>query len=363
MGKRILLLVFTIGFVTYCTNLNDNPTGSIQGPVEPGSITLSMDMSTAPQNVAEVKGFLARAATDTIFFTFEMHGQKAVAQVNDITPGIWYLQVDAYDARHTILYSGHTSVTVEAGQIIPVYLQLNPVTGGLIIFVSWGNDNIARHILAYFPFDSTAEDFSSFHNHAQIFGNITYAKGVKDLALNFDGKTAYVQIPDLDIYQRNEYTIAFWFCKTDSSIPDTPGYDDVQGLVFKAFNTSKFRDFSFLIGRQNPPFRLVFNIFDSGDSLIFLRAYEAIYPKQWYHVAGVVENHRAYLYLNGELVSETTFTGHQYHSNAPIILGAVPPTDKMIYRYFKGKIDEFVLFDTALSRETIQKIIQRGIRF
>ena len=125
-------------FLNYCTNLNDNPTQPVDQPASEGSVTLNLDMSAAPQNVASVKGFLARAEEDTVFFTFEIRGDKAVAQVENVMSGDWYLQVDACDAQGNVLYTGNTQVTVEAGKIIPVYLQLNPVTGGLIIYVSWG---------------------------------------------------------------------------------------------------------------------------------------------------------------------------------------------------------------------------------
>ncbi len=139
MLKKLALLVSVALFLSYCTNLKDNPTQPVQEPPqEQGSVTLSLDMSAAPQNVANVKGFLARAEEDTIFFTFEIRGDKAVAQVENILPGEWYLQVDACDAQGNVLYTGNTRVTVEAGKIIPVYLQLNPVTGGVIIYVSWG---------------------------------------------------------------------------------------------------------------------------------------------------------------------------------------------------------------------------------
>ncbi len=138
MLKKIALLIGAVLLLNYCTNLNDNPTQPVPGPANEGSITFNMDMSAAPQNVAAIKGFLARADADTVFFTFEIRGDKAIAKVENLLPGDWYLQVDAFDAQNTLLYTGHTNVTVEPGQIIPVYLQLNPVTGGLIITVSWG---------------------------------------------------------------------------------------------------------------------------------------------------------------------------------------------------------------------------------
>ncbi len=137
MFKKLFLLGIAVLFLNYCTKLNDNPTQPIVEN-QSGNITLTMDISGAPQNVAQVKGFLARADQDTVFFTFEIQGNQAIAKIQDLVPGDWYLQVDAVDAQNNVLYTGHTNVTVEAGKVIPVYLQLNPTTGGLIIYVSWG---------------------------------------------------------------------------------------------------------------------------------------------------------------------------------------------------------------------------------
>ncbi len=361
MLKKIALLIGAVLLLNYCTNLNDNPTRPVPEPLSAGSITLDMDMSAAPQNVAAIKGFLARADADTVFFTFEIQGEKAVARVENLLPGNWYLQVDAFDKDSTKCYSGHTTVLVRAGQTIPVYLQLNPVTGSLIIVVEWTNAHLPS-ILAYFPFEGDMEDLSPFHNHGQRFGNTVFSQGIQGLALELDGKTGYALIPHINAYNKDIYSIVFWFYKSDSTIEDTPGWDDVQGLIFKAYDTSKFRDFSILIGGQHSPFHLNFSIYDHGDSLIFLKVYQAISPRTWYHIAGIVNNHRMYLYLNGELLKEIAFGGTLYHSEAPITLGAVPPVERMIHRYFKGKIDEFAIFNGALSQRDIQNIILNGIK-
>ena len=355
--KFVLLFMFLV--ITYCTNLNDNP---VQAPSTPSPDTqLLFTMDTIPANVQSVKGFLARAEFDTIFFDFVLNGNQAHAKVENIQPGTWYLQVDAFGGEGTLLYSGNTFVRVEPGKITPVYLSLNPVTGGLIIFVTWSD--IVHPLLAYFPFDGDMKDLSPYHNNGQRFGRTTFSAGVRGQALEFDGETGYAQIPHINAYNCDVYTVAFWFYKADSSIEDTPGWDDVEGLVFKAYDTSKYRDFSFLIGWQTPPFRFNFSIYNGGDSLLFLRVRDAIVPRTWYHIAGVVGHRKMYLYINGELIKEKTFEGKLYHSDAPIILGAVPPVDRMIHRFFRGKIDELILFDGALPQHDIQKIMLKGIFF
>jgi len=63
------------------------------------------------------------------------------------------------------------------------------------------------------------------------------------------------------------------------------------------------------------------------------------------------------------LILQETFTGWLFHSDAPITLGAVFPVDRMIHRFFKGKIAELVMLGEALSQHAIQKIMINGIYF
>lgn len=137
MLKKLAIIFSVTLFLSYCTNLNDGPTQPTQD-IPSGNITLNLDMQTAPQEIAAVKGFLARADYDTIFFEFDIKGDSAVAQVENLQPGEWYLQVDAYDENGNRKYSGSDYVVVEAGKITPVFLNLDQVTGGITITVSWG---------------------------------------------------------------------------------------------------------------------------------------------------------------------------------------------------------------------------------
>ena len=132
--------------LSHCVNLNDNPTEPVNTSL--GKVTLALSLADAPQNVAAVKGFLARAESDTIRFTFSIMGDSAIAKVQDVPAGAWYLQVDAFGSDGILLYTGNANVTVESGKIIPIYLQLNPATGGLTIHVNWG-PNLSKTFLAF----------------------------------------------------------------------------------------------------------------------------------------------------------------------------------------------------------------------
>lgn len=355
MKKFIIIFGSFILVMIGCQNQIKTPTETL---TPEGNLNLKLDMNNAPTDVVQLKGLL-RNDTDTLQFDFEIKNGYAEALIENISSGLWELQVDALDGNGNIIYTGKTEVFVNPGVVTPVYLHLNPVTGSLQIIVTWGDTR--PELLAYFPFNGDYRDKSKLHNDAIPYGDVKFSDGVFGKAVEFDGDSDFVQIPHLDAYNQDEKTITFWFMKTNDFIQDTPGWDDVEGLVFKSYDTNLYRDFSFLIGKQNPPFRFVFNVYDYGDSLIFLREYDIIEPNNWYHVAGVISPHLAKLYLNGELVLVREFAGELYHNGAPITVGSVPPVDRMIYRYFHGKIDELAIFGRALTDQEVQTIYKFGV--
>lgn len=117
----------------------DNPVSTDETSSSKSSISLSLDMSAAPQDVVSVAGLLTRNDYDSVKFSFIINDTKATAEINDLATGEWLLKVDALDEQKNVLYTGNTRVNVIAGQISPVYLQLDPVSGGLKIIVTWGN--------------------------------------------------------------------------------------------------------------------------------------------------------------------------------------------------------------------------------
>ncbi|NOX88054.1 MAG: hypothetical protein GXO77_03440 [Calditrichaeota bacterium] len=133
MRTFILLLMLSLT-VTFCTQQINEP---VQVNDTPGQLSLTLSMAKAPSEVAGISGTLIKDQ-DTVKFDFEIKDGYAKATVEDLEPGDWYLQVDAYNGESKVIYSGSTSVTVEPGVVTPVYLNLDPTTGSLEIIVTWG---------------------------------------------------------------------------------------------------------------------------------------------------------------------------------------------------------------------------------
>ena len=89
------------------------------------------------------------------------------------------------------------------------------------------------------PFDSDAADESGNDNDGNLFGP-TFQTGIKGNALEFDGENDFAEIPHSSRFNSNAKTISFWFFKNNDSIRETPNKSDLEGLIWKAFDTSFF---------------------------------------------------------------------------------------------------------------------------
>jgi Concanavalin A-like lectin/glucanases superfamily len=347
MYKLAWITLLTFLFIS-CDNKN---------PVDPningsrGQLSFSIDMTQAPDDVASLQGVLSRVDHDTVFFDFEMRDAEAVAEVEGLISGTWLLRVNALDEDGHIIYSGSTDVTVVSGQTTVVYLNLEPTTGNLKIIVTWGGHLSS---VAYFPFDNSVKDKSENENNGTNFG-AHFVEGMWGGSVQFDGEDDYVKIPHHDIFNADAKTISFWFYKENNHIKDTPGFDDVEGLVFKSWDTGLNRSFSFAIKNQEPPFDLKFHTGNGSDSLLLTMAKAAILPQKWYHVAGSLNKDTMSLYLNGKLVARTPFSGKIIHNDSPIVLGMATGNSRKT-RYFNGKIDELYIFDYSFSEDMVESL-------
>lgn len=138
MKKTIYILMLAFLFLIGCTR---NPTDPDGPQKQNGGISFSMDMKKAPSQVVSITGYLTRMNFDTTFLDFEINGDTAYCQVNNLTIGNWTLTVNAMDANGAIWYTGGTAVEIVPGFITPINLTLNPTTGGISISVTWGQNS------------------------------------------------------------------------------------------------------------------------------------------------------------------------------------------------------------------------------
>jgi len=185
---------------------------------------------------------------------------------------------------------------------------------------------------------TTAYDSSGNDNDGTIYGGATWVDGKFGKALNFDGSDDYVNCGNNFVLE--DFTICWWEYPTELASgkfysPICRYYKD--GPVFQ---------------HENEGARLTMYKKD-GDSFQELAwGGVGISINQWYFIAVTFKSSTrvAELYVNGTSKGTLTFNDGTFDNTHDFIIGArVPPG----WRYFKGKIDEVLVFNKTLSVEEI----------
>ncbi len=92
---------------------------------------------------------------------------------------------------------------------------------------------------------------------------------------------------------------------------------------------------------------------DGNGMLTYLSGGDALQPGQWYHLAGTYDGKRMAVYLNGELVAESSEQSGDllYPDHAPFVLGAY--RDDNEFHPHVGAMQDFRLWKTALAADQI----------
>lgn len=200
----------------------------------------------------------------------------------------------------------------------------------------------ANTLVARLQFEDNTMDSSINLNHSAAYGDITYVQGeVGSKAAVLDGLTNFIQLP-ATIANHQEITISTWvYWKGTSS----------SQYIFDFGNN---RDEKMYLSPNVFYKKLRFGI-KNGAAEQRLES-TALPTNEWLHVAVTLGDSHACLYVNGELVDESTkFT--------------ISPIDiKPVLNYigrgqsggllFNGNVDDFRVYNYALSADEITQLIE-----
>lgn len=174
-------------------------------------------------------------------------------------------------------------------------------------------------------------------------------------AMAFDGKDGYIVTPALDarIAGKAPFTAICWF-KTDlvangplwmwgdNSKPSSSS--GAEGPVGWMSSTKKFA-----AGFYN-------------NAHFYAEAKEDYADNRLHVAAQVGDEAKGYLYVDGEFISETT-AGYIYAVNPYLLIGARTKNSGSLLddvEYFKGTIDQIILYDFAMTKEEIKLLSSKG---
>ncbi len=207
---------------------------------------------------------------------------------------------------------------------------------------------VERKLLLYYKFDGNLDDASGFNHHGIGYGGLQFTtdkKGRENSAFYFDGVDDYI---DSDIYfDLDTRTVSIWI-----------NPDSVIGSGKKEDNTKKHiaisQDDNTL---KNGILRIEI---DNGILRLFAGGMSGSYAMQvkedtWYHLVLVRDKKKTLYYINGELVytGNSGHNGSTFNPNKTFIIGAGRSTTN---QFFKGKIDNVRVYNTALSQDEISKL-------
>ena len=226
-----------------------------------------------------------------------------------------------------------------------------------------GQTSVDKNLILYLPFDQQgvkqAIDKSQYGNNGTI-ENAKWVAGKFGNALEFNGSTSRLEIPSSDsLNPEKELSVAMWFKATDQ-LPTAEGARFMDKWGQPGFNAKKNSGYvmAFFPGAHENRLVLHYNMNDfAGKSFVLP------FDDKWHHIAVVLDTAVAGLeaiemYLDGKAEEVGAFF-------LPPPAGVpITPNDVKLkigcgnnpWNYFKGLLDDVVMFSRVLSEDEIKAL-------
>ncbi|MBN2413985.1 T9SS type A sorting domain-containing protein, partial [candidate division KSB1 bacterium] len=202
--------------------------------------------------------------------------------------------------------------------------------------------------IAYFPFDGNLQDTSINLNHGASRGGITFAEGrFGSGALALNKVDAFVQLPSA-ITSQEEMTIACWVY--------WQGGTPLQRIFDFSNNENETMYLTASTGLLGG--KMQFAIKNGGEEQV-LNA--PLLPfKEWAHVAITLNGNEARMYINSTLADESDAFSISPADFKPALnyIGRGQTSEEPL---LNGRIDDFVLYNYALSVDEVVEIYTSGV--
>ncbi|MDX1699477.1 MAG: LamG-like jellyroll fold domain-containing protein, partial [Melioribacteraceae bacterium] len=222
--------------------------------------------------------------------------------------------------------------------------------------------NLEDSLIAHYTFDSNAEDSS----RNQLDGTVYQASLTNDRFLNdssayfFNGIDSYIDLSKNQLLKPNfPISISVWFMK----------HNDEQGWIF-CNNLDSINYYGVFLGFGDS--NKISLHYGNGMQIGRLYSRRSIYSVQsvelakWYHAVGIIESpENMILYLNGkeiDVINSGTADELAYNDGIACI-GKFHNWQNQNARYFNGIIDDFRLYNKALTKNEIEILHQEKFGF
>jgi Concanavalin A-like lectin/glucanases superfamily len=316
--KNISIAIAFLFSLSFFSCRSSNPVEHSLQAAASSKIAVSLLMKGAPQEVTKIVGILSRTGYDTLQSQFVIGSDTASCEFSSIAVGVWHIQVNAYDNSNTMLYSGAADVQVYAGIVTPVNLSLDPVTGSVIVTVTWGTSLTSSQYALLFGSDGSLVAIppaSLFH--LQVF------TVEMDVQIN---NTDTTMVPLLCETNLNQWNRADGF-----SVKWERGYLYLRVAVDSTYSNAVAKPYSFKQG-------------------------------QWVHIAGTYDHQTLRIYVNGNLFVSMPYTSNIYYGSNGFNFGSAYHSLYGGMHYLHGMMDEIRIWNYARTPAQIQQTMKQVLQ-
>ncbi len=239
------------------------------------------------------------------------------------------------------------------------------ICGLLMICSTLFGQIITEDLIGYWPFEGNAEDHSGNNHHGTVYGAVLGMDRFNNTnnSYIFNGVNDCIAIYyDTSLGVNESLTVSFWF---NSDNPSSSGFS----MPIAIAQTFGLRLFYALFNQTSNTYDIMFRLFsdpDNSDSFYsninFLTVHRNChcFDEKWHHFVGVYNNETetSYLYLDNQLLATNNIGPFDFQqNNVPITIGCYMKLDGSGFRgFYKGQIDDVMLFTKALSEDEINDL-------
>ncbi len=221
-------------------------------------------------------------------------------------------------------------------------------------------------LVGWWPFNGNANDESGNGNHGTIVNGValtTDRNGINNNAYKFNGYNHISVNHNSDLNITGNLTLSAWFLSEGP-----PNYPNSHTLISKR-SSSEFHTLpygmciNYQYGNSASYKKPIFFSASSSNGYQFLQSTNDITNNVWNHLVSIVNGNNLKIYLNNNLVLDTTINNIlRVNNSANLLFGSGARTD-LPSEQLIGSLDDIAIYNRALTQSEIRALYYNSITY